>query len=235
MRLRSESKAGGTSGSGFLFRVGICLLFLASNLAAQIAASSAKGPSGLRILPGHVPSVLARLTPVGDLPATRHLDLAISLPVRNPERLQQLLREIYDSASLNYRHYLTPEQFRDQFGASESDYATMMAFSRSNHLAIKATHPNRLVLDVSGTVSEINQAFHATLRVYNHPTENRKFFAADSDPMVEPGLPILHISGLDTYSLPHPNYKAKPLSQTPVATPLSGSGPSGTYAGNDFR
>jgi len=149
--------------------------------------------------------------------------------------LQQLLRDIYDPASPDYRHYLIPEQFRDQFGASESDYATMMAFAQSNHLDIKATHPNRLVLDVSGTVTEINQAFHVTLRVYNHPTEHRTFFAPDSDPMVEPGLSVLHISGLDNYSLPHPNYKSKPLGQTPVATPLSGSGPSGTYAGNDFR
>src|SRR6267378_430424 len=229
MWFRSESKAGGASGLSFLFLAGICFIFLRPNLSAQtVAVGSAKNPSGLRILEGHVPAALARLTPVGELPSTHRLDLAISLPVRNPDRLQQLLREIYDPASPNYRHYLIPEQFRDQFGASESDYATMMAFAQSNHLDIKATHPNRLVLDVSGTVTEINQAFHVTLRVYNHPTEHRTFFAPDSDPMVEPGLSVLHISGLDNYSLPHPNYKSKPLGQTPVATPLSGSGPSGT-------
>src|SRR6266576_5953691 len=89
MRLGSESKAGGTSGLDFVFRLGICLFFLAPNLSAQTTAPDfAKRSSGQRVLPGHVPAGLERLTPVGELPATQRLDLAISLPVRNPDRLQ---------------------------------------------------------------------------------------------------------------------------------------------------
>ena len=36
-----------------------------------------------QVLHGHVPKVTARLSPVGELDAGKHLDLAISLPWRN--------------------------------------------------------------------------------------------------------------------------------------------------------
>ena len=49
------------------------------------------------------------------------------------------------------------------------------------------------------------------------------------------GVPILHISGLDNYSLPHPNLKLRPAGALANATPNSGSGPGGTYRGSDFR
>src|SRR6185436_12093072 len=77
----------------------------------NISAQSAPSYSSLRKLHGHLPAAAARLTPIGGLPASQRLDLAITLPLHNPEGLDQLLREIYDPASPNYHRYLTPEQF----------------------------------------------------------------------------------------------------------------------------
>jgi subtilase family serine protease len=186
-------------------------------------------------LPGHVPAAAARLKPVGNVPDTQRFDLAISLPLRNPDRLDQLLSRMYDPASPDYRHYLTPEQFRDEFGALETETAALMAFARSNHFIIKALHPNRLLLDVNAAAADIQRAFHLTLRTYQHPTEPRTFFAPDTDPMVDESSPVRHISGLDNYSLPHPNFKRRPAGQTGSPEPRSGSGPSGNYVGYDFR
>ncbi len=187
------------------------------------------------MLAGHVQPATAQLTPLGEVPDEQRLALAISLPLREPGRLQQLLREIYDPASTNYHHYLTPEQFRDQFGALESDYAAVIGFARANRFIITGTHPNRLVLDVNASAADIKHAFHVTLRSYRHPTEDRTFFAPDFEPTAEATLSILHISGLDNYSIPHPHYRVRPLDQTSGPEPRSGSGPSGTYLGNDFR
>jgi subtilase family serine protease len=89
------------------------------------------------------------------------------------------------------------------------------------------------VLDVSATAADIERAFQIKLRVYDHPTESRKFFAPDTEPLVDSRLPILHISGLDNYSIPRPNVKPKPITES--VEPMTGSGPSGTFAGNDFR
>ena len=46
---------------------------------------------------------------------------------------------------------------------------------------------------------------------------------------------MLHISGLDNYSLPHPNFKVRPGGAVANATPNAGTGPGGTYRGSDFQ
>jgi subtilase family serine protease len=169
------------------------------------------------------------------MPAAQRLNLAICLPVRDPNGLNHLLKDLYDPASTSYHQYLTPQQFSERFGASESDYAAVMAFARSNGLNITATHQTRLILDVNATAAAIEKAFHLTLRVYNHPTESRTFFAPGGEPSVEGGLSIMHISGLDNYSLPHPNYRLKSPDVTSKAKPRNGSAPGGDYQGSDFR
>src|SRR5271155_1168772 len=75
-----------------------------------------------QVLHGHVPRVLAQLAPVGLLPAAQQLRLAIVLPLRNHPALTDLLRRLYDPASPDYRHYLTPAQFTAQFGPAAADY-----------------------------------------------------------------------------------------------------------------
>ncbi len=130
------------------------------------------------------------MTPVGRLDAAKHLGLAISLPLRNAEGLTNLLREIYDPSSTNYHHYLTTEQFTERFGPAPSDYQTVADFMTSNGFAVTRTYTNRLILDVDASVADIERTFHVNLRVFNHPTESRTFFAPDTDPTLDEGIPI---------------------------------------------
>lgn len=184
---------------------------------------------------GQVPAGIANLQSIGDLPGSNQLQLAIELPLRNRETLTNLLREIYDPASPDYHHYLTPEQFTEKFGPTERDYRAVGAFARANGLTVTATHPNRLLLDVKGSVADIQKAMHLTLRLYQHPTEARRFYAPDRTPSMDLTVSILSVSGLDNYSLPRPRLHAVPLSQGQNVSANAGSGPSGTYMGKDFR
>ncbi len=196
-------------------------------------AACAQSP-GRQVLHGHVPKAVAsfHLQPTGRLSAAKHLNLAIGLPLRNEEALTDLIEEIYNPASPKYRQYLTPEQFTEQFGPTEEDYQTVLAFAKRSGLTVTATSANRVLVNVSGSVAEIEKAFHVTLRTYRHPTESRTFYAPDIEPSIESGVPILDISGLSDYALPHPkNIKPSLLYQQNG----SGSGPSGAYMGNDFR
>lgn len=180
----------------------------------------------------HVPAAVQRLQPLAHLDSSKRLRLAISLPLRDSEGLSSLLQQLYDPASPNYRQYLTPEQFAQRFGPTEADYQVAIDFAKSNGLTVACTHPNRVVLDVEGAAQDIETAFHVTLRVYQHPTEARTFFAPDVEPSLDLAVPVLHISGLDNYSLPHPRSM---LMAAPRATASTGSGPSGRYIGDDFR
>ena len=188
-----------------------------------------------QVLPGHVPKTVARLglRPVGRLPATNRLNLAIGLPLRNTNALSKLLQDMYDPASSQFRRYLTPEQFTERFGPTKEDYGAVVQFAKSHGLEITATHSNRVLLDVAGQVADIEKAFQVTLHTYQHPTEARQFFAPDVEPLVEAGLAVLDISGLNNYSIPRP--ASHRTSVTSAAHSCSGSGPSGNYMGKDFR
>ena len=188
-------------------------------------------------LHGHVPAAVAHfnLQPTGELPATKSLQLAIGLPLRNEAALDDLLRQIYDPASPNFRHYLTPEQFTAQFGPTEQDYQAVIDFAKANGLTVTGMHPNRVVLDVSGSVDNIEKIFHVTLRTYRHPLEARDFYAPDVEPSLELTVPILQVGGLNNYSLPHSSLRVKAIAPATRVTPNSGSGPGNTYMGNDFR
>lgn len=158
------------------------------------------------------------------------------MPLRNQEALTNLLRQLYDPANPNFRHYLSPEQFTERFGPTERDYQAVTAFAQSNGLIVTARHRNRMLLDVQGAVADIEKAFHVNLLVYPHPTERRVFYAPDGEPSLDLAVPVIRIAGLDNYALPHPaNLRMTPGPQGGGGTPNGGSGPGGNYLGNDFR
>ena len=213
---------------------GVCLLVI--SLVACFRLPAPAQTVGKQLMHGHVPAVVARLQAIGNLSGTTNLQLAIGLPLRNAEALTNLLRQIYDPASPNFHHYLTPQQFAEQFGPTEPDYQAVIAFARARGLVVTATHPNRMLLDVSGPVANVEQALNVKMRVYQHPTEQRTFYAPDTEPSPELAVPILHISGLDNFAPPQPRLQARPLNEGETSsTPNAGSGPSGTYRGGDFR
>ena len=176
-------------------------------LLALGSAPAARAAGRQKVNGRHIPAGVAGLAPVGNLPGSQRLNLAIGLPLRNQQELDTLLQQLYDPASPNYRRYLTPGQFTERFGPTEKDYQALMDFAKSNGLTVTATHPNRVVLSVAANITDIQRAFHLTMRIYRHPREARDFYAPDVEPSVDFDVPILRISGLDNYSLPHPKFK----------------------------
>jgi uncharacterized repeat protein (TIGR03803 family) len=175
------------------------------------------------------------LQPVGRLPAAARLDLSIGLPLRNQEVLSRLLEELYNPASPQYRHYLTPEQFAERFGPTTVDYEAVIAFAKAHSLSVTGTHPNRTLLDVSGSVSDIEQALHVHLQVYQHPTENRTFHAPDVEPSLDLAVHVLHISGLSDLSRPRSRHQGMASGLTGLRPAAGGSSPGGGFMGDDFR
>jgi len=206
-------------------------------LAAAFCTPAHAENAGPQFLQGSVPPVIPHLSASGRLTAETRLNLSIGLPLRNESALDNLLRQLYDPASLNYRHYLTPQQFIGQFAPSASDYQTVANFFGTNGFTV-VEHSDRMVLDINGSVADVERVFHLTIRTYRHPTENRTFFGPDSVPSLNLSVPILHISGLDNYALKRSKIIKKPLLKPSANTAHqigSGSGPEGAYMGNDFR
>jgi subtilase family serine protease len=205
----------------------ICAAVLISN---TLAVSG----QGLKNLPGHVPRAAARLTPKGRLPATNELSLAIEVPMRDREGLENFVKDVSDPNSPNFRRFLTPDEITARFGPTEEDYEAVKNFARTNGFVVRDTYSNRLVLNVSSPAAMVEKAFHIKLQTYQHPKEAREFFAPDTEPKVDAKLPVAYVEGLNNYSRPH---SKKARVQPPKGIPKNGSSPDGYGAifGDDFR
>ncbi len=192
--------------------------------------------AGWKTLPGHVPKAVSSLTAKGLLPATNRLNLAIGLPLRDAPGLADFLAQLYDPASPNFRQFLSPEEFTARFGPTEQDYEAVKKFAQTNGLAVTMTYSNRLVLDVAGTAAAVEKAFHITLRIYQHPTEARDFYAPDTEPVVDAALPVVDVQGVSDFWRPHPRvHRMNALAANAIAKNGSAPDGSGSYFGNDFR
>jgi subtilase family serine protease len=173
---------------------------------------------------------------LGQLPATQTLRLTLTLPLRNQPELDTLLEDLYNPDSPSFHHFLTVDEFTAEFGPTQDDYNTLIDFAEEHGLTVAATSPNRANLDVIGTVSQIQQAFHVNLRTYQHPTENRSFFAPDREPTVDLPFQLWHIAGLDNYSIPKPaGLTHNPNAHGVQSGATVGSGPSASFLGSDMR
>jgi subtilase family serine protease len=171
--------------------------------------------------------------PAGRLPATQSMRLVLVLPHRNEAGLQSLLHEVYDPSSASYHNFMTVEEFTSRFGPSQEDYDAVISFAQTHGFTVAGTARNRMNVDITGRVANVEEAFHVTMGVYQHPTENRTFYSPDREPTPDLSVKLWHISGLDNYSIPKPALVRRNPDVTPEAT--TGSCPSKSFCGSDMR
>ena len=167
------------------------------------------------------------------LPETQTLRIDIVLPLRDPAGLEKFLQEVYDPSSPSYRHFLTVPEFTARFGPTQEDYDAVVHYATSNGFKVVGGSRDGMDVQLEGSVTSIEAAFNVSMGVYQHPTENRTFYAPDREPAVYLPFPLWHVSGLDNYSIPHPLYEHRNLTAKSNAT--TGSGPSSSFLGSDMR
>jgi subtilase family serine protease len=180
---------------------------------------------------------------VGRLPETQSMRIDIVLPLRDPAGLDSFLEELYEPSSPSYRHFLTVEEFTAKFGPTQEDYDAVIRYAKTNGLSVVGGSRDGMDVQAEGSVGNIERAFHVSMGVYQHPTENRTYFAPDREPMVDLPFRLWHVSGLDNFSLPHPLYVKKSdyaaahglNANALVSHATTGSGPSASFLGSDMR
>ena len=190
---------------------------------------------GQAIQARHVPDAVVNgeAVPVDALDLRQRLRLAINLPLRSQDELTQLLRQLSDPHSQNFRKYLTVEEFTERFSSKASDYEAVVAWAQASGLSLIAKTPNRRLVTVEAPVETLNRVFHFTMRSYQHPTEARLFYSPDREPtIIGLNVPLLQITGLNNYFLPHTNLHRALTSPVPNQ---SGSGPGGEFLPSDMR
>lgn len=183
--------------------------------------------------------VINKVSPlVGHLSATKNMRIVLVLQHRNQPDLDQFLKDLQDPASTSYHHYLTVDQFTAKYGPSVSDYEAVKTWAKENGLKIESTARNRQILAVSGSVQKIQNALHVNFGVYQHPTENRTFFAPDREPTPDMSVRLWSIGGLDNFSTPQRMVVKNPnpvTSDSAISNATTGSCPGASFCGSDMR
>jgi len=222
------------------FALFTAILTVLSAFAASAQQTGSTQPSAHQAqsqhpLTGHVRNVTlnGRAPLVGRLPATQSMHLVLVLPLRNQDALNSLLKTLYEPSAASYRWFLTVEEFTALFGPSQKDYDEVIRFAKASGMVVVGASRNRMNVDVTGSVANIEEAFHLIIGVYQHPTENRTFYAPDREPTLDLPFRLWHIAGLDDYSVPRPLFRRAGFRANPDAT--TGSGPDASFLGSDMR
>jgi len=224
-------------------RIGRFLLAIAALLTLLSFATSRSQAQSLSTR--HVREVTrtGAAKPIGQLPSDQIMTLNVVLPLRDPAGLDSFLKELYNPSSSSYRHFLTVPEFTEKFGPTQQDYDAVVRLVEAHGFTVVGGTRDGMDVQIRGPVSAVESAFHVTMRTYQHPTENRTFYAPDREPTTDLPFPLWHISGLDNYSIPHPMYvkrsdyaKAHGMNVEDVVThATTGSGPSASFLGSDMR
>src|SRR5580693_3738215 len=180
---------------------------------------------------------------VGKLPASQTLLFDIVLPLRDRAGVQDFAQEVHSPTSPSYHKFLTPQEFTARFGPTQENWDALVAFAKASGFQIISGDLEGRDLRLTGTVANIEKAFHVTLGTYQDLTEDRTFFAVDREPTADLPFQLWHITGLDNDSKPHPMYvkksdyaKAHGIDANKVVShATTGSGPSASFLGSDMR
>ena len=177
---------------------------------------------------------LKRVVLIGALPDTTILSLQIGLSLHNSNALDNLVQDIYNPVSPNFRHYLTSKEFTEMFGPTRNDYQSVISFMEAHGLKVTGTYPNRIVVDVLGDVVDIERTFHIKINVYRDLSKARTFYAPEVAATIDSlDVPISDLIGLDNYAPPRPIDLRRPNPGDKVEA--AGTGPGGLFIGKDYR
>jgi kumamolisin len=109
----------------------------------------------------------------------------------------------------------------------------VVRFAQTHGFRVVGTSSNRMNVDITGPVASVEAAFHVTMRIYRHPTEDRTFYSPDREPTADLAFALWRIAGLDDYSIPRPALVRRPAGVMPQA--MTGSCPETAFCGSDMR
>src|SRR5258708_9410242 len=141
----------------------------------------------------------------------QQINLSVGLQVRNQAELDSLLQAIYDPRSAQYHQYVTPGQFKQLFAPTSEQVQRVVSFLQGQGLSITSVASNNLLIDATGSVSQLQRAFNTRINTYQLGS---RIFYANANPPTIPGSIaqlITSIGALDNSMQYRPLYQ--PLSQ----------------------
>jgi subtilase family serine protease len=150
---------------------------------------------------GNVPHFASSATVLGREDSDKVIEISVWLQIHNQADLDALAKDLYNPNSPSYRHWLTPEELASRFAPTLAEAKTVQSYLESKGFKLVRMDPKNFYVRVSGTVRNVEAAFHVSLNQYQLGTKVVR--ANDSEPSIDEEVAplIRHISGLDSVEL----------------------------------
>ncbi len=142
----------------------------------------------------------------GPAPANLPMENMLLVLKRSPAQeaaLDRLMAEQLDKSSANFHKWLTPQQFGQQFGASDQDIQTITSWLGSHGFQIIQVTNGRTVINFSGNAGQVQQAFHTA--IHSYVVNGEQHWANSTDPQIPTALTPV-VEGVNTLH----NFRWKP-------------------------
>jgi trimeric autotransporter adhesin len=118
--------------------------------------------------------------------ATGRIMLVLQRSGAQETALKQYLGDLQNPNSPSYRNWLTPAQFGELYGISDTDLATVTAWLESQGFTVDKVPRARNVVIFSGNFAQIQQAFHTS--THRYLVNGETHFANSTDPQIPAAL-----------------------------------------------
>ncbi len=173
---------------------------LLSTLTLSLAAhAKTQKPSQMQLL-GDVPyAAMVGAMNVGRLAPSHMMNLTVVLNLRHQQALKTLIHRLYNPNDSMYHHYLTPKEFRAEFGPTPETFALVGSYLQSHNLQIVRTTTN--TIQCRGYSANVEKAFGVQMQEYQKQ-DGTLAYAPDAAPHVESTLAskVTAILGLNSFA-----------------------------------
>jgi hypothetical protein len=119
------------------------------------------------------------------MPASR-LILVLARSTQQEAALQTYLQSVQDANSPNFQKFLSPEDFGKSFGVGDADLQSIQAWLTSHGFTVNKVSKSRMAIEFSGTVGQVQSAFHTSIHSYLIHGEQQ--WANTADPQIPSAL-----------------------------------------------
>ncbi|HZS54852.1 MAG TPA: S53 family peptidase [Bryobacteraceae bacterium] len=190
--------------------LGCAVLVGAQTPAVPTLITSTPNEAQLVRLTGNTHPLARSAVDRGAAPATLPMERMLLVLKRSAEQdaaLTKLLTDQQTPASPDYHRWLTPQEFGRRFGISDQDLKTVTDWLQARGFSIDYVSNGRTVIEFSGNVSQVQNAFHTA--VHQFVVNGEPHWANVQDPELPAALAPA-VAGVASLN----NFFSKPQLQT---------------------
>jgi subtilase family serine protease len=124
--------------------------------------------------------------PVADDMKLEHMLLQLQRSSEQEEAVRTRIDELHNPSSPRFHQWMTAGEFGRAYAPAREDVAKITAWLESHGFTVNTVYPSGMMIDFSGTASQVREAFHTSIRHFD--VKGRRHIANASDPEIPAAL-----------------------------------------------